>query len=330
MKRYLPFIIIAEVLVLIALIAFCVHLGADTPTESSDTSGTNAPPASSTQESTPPPTGNDGESTTSSTVTPPEPNKDPVESLYTREELEAMDTAYNKDGYGPGTTSDGKQPPYAVADQQKYGQYGAKFVTAQTDCIYLTFDCGYEYSYTDASGKTVRVTEQILDTLKQKNVKAVFFVTMPYCKSNPDLVRRMIDEGHAVGNHSNHHPSSMAALTIDEMIDEVMSLHDYVKENFGYEMHFFRPPTGAFSVQSLAVVQNLGYESIFWSFAHKDWSPDDQPTEEQALATIKGRCHGGAIYLLHAVSTTNAAVLDEAIDWFRAEGFRLELLPYGQ
>lgn len=328
MKRFLPLVIAAEVLVLIALIVFCIHLGADTPTEPSGTVGSNEPTASSTQAPTTPPTSGAPDNTTGSPTAPTEPN--PTESLYSREELELLDKTYDPDGYGPGATSGGKQPPYAVADQQKYGKYGAKFVTEQTDCIYLTFDCGYEYSYIDASGKTVRVTEQILDTLKQKNVKAVFFVTMSYCKYNPDLVQRMIDDGHAVGNHSNHHPSSMAALTIDEMIDEVMSLHEYVKENFGYEMHFFRPPTGSFSVQSLAVVQNLGYENIFWSFAHKDWSPDDQPTEEQALATIQTRCHGGAIYLLHAVSTANAAVLGDAIDYFRAEGFRLELLPYGQ
>lgn len=324
MKRKFLIVIALEIVALIALIIVLACIKPGTPDDPINTDST------STQDTTPPPTDDTQGTTdgTQGTTAPPEqvPSRDLLGKMYSMAELEAMDTESN--AYGPGTTSDGKQPPYAQDDQKKYGQYGAKFIMEESNKIYLTFDCGYEYSFQDENGKTVRVTEWILDTLKEKEVKGVFFVTMPYCEKNPDLVQRMIDEGHTVGNHSNHHPNSMAKLTIAEMVEEVMTLHDYVKEHFGYDMRFFRPPTGAFSQQSLAVVQSLGYESVFWSFAHADWDPENQPTVDKAMQTITGRHHGGAIYLLHAVSATNATVLPDVIDWFRAQGYTLELLPY--
>lgn len=310
LRRILLPIIAAECCVLLLLMAWAIRSGTTHSDPSAD------PLPSQTTE------GTTTENTIGSTVTtaPPE---NTVGTAYTRAELEALESKSKT--YGPGTASGGKRPAYADDLQKKYGQYGANFIAPESNTIYLTFDCGYEYSYQDESGKTVRVTEWILDTLKEKNVKAVFFVTMPYCKSQPDLVQRMIDEGHAVGNHSNNHPSSMANLTIDEMIYEVMSLHDYVKEHFDYEMHLFRPPTGAFSTQSLAVVHSLGYKTVHWSFAHNDWSPDNQPDVTKAYNTITGRHHGGAIYLLHAVSVTNATVLGDAIDFFHDQGYELEL-----
>lgn len=309
-RRILLSIIVAECCVLLLLMAWAICSGtthgdpSTDPLPSQTTEGTNAENTIGPAETTAPP-------------------ENTVGTAYTRAELEAMESESKT--YGPGTTSDGKRPAYAVDLQKKYEQYGANFIAPESNAIYLTFDCGYEYSYQDGSGKTIRVTEWILDTLKEKNVKAVFFVTMSYCKSQPDLVQRMIAEGHSVGNHSNNHPSSMADLTIDEMIYEVLSLHDYVKEHFDYEMHLFRPPTGAFSTQSLAVVQSLGYKTVHWSFAHNDWSPDNQPDVTKAYNTITGRHHGGAIYLLHAVSTTNATVLGDVIDFFREQGYELEL-----
>ena len=167
----------------------------------------------------------------------------------------------------------------------------------------------------------MRVTEWILDVLKEKETKAVFFVTMPYCKSNPDLVRRMIDEGHAVGNHTNNHPV-MPSETIDSMVYEITSLHDYVEQNFNYTMTLFRFPTGEFSARSLAVVQSLGYKSVHWSFAYADWTPTATPQNtESAKANILDSAHNGAIYLLHAVSTTNAYVLSDVIDGLIAKGY---------
>ncbi len=253
---------------------------------------------------------------------PTQPSGEMIGSLYTRAELEAMDNTGI--GYGPGNTSEGKRPQYAIWDQQKHEKYGANFIAPDNGKVYLTFDCGYEYTATDENGNKYRVTERILDVLKEKNVKAVFFITMPYAKEQPDLVRRMIDEGHAVGNHSNTHPV-MPDCSIDKMVWEIQSLHDYVKETFGYEMHLFRFPTGEYSTRSLAVVQTLGYKTVHWSFAYGDYNTDKQPSVESAYETVTSRHHSGAIYLLHAISTSNAAILGDAIDFFIDRGYTLDL-----
>ena len=254
-------------------------------------------------------------------TTPPatQPSAEYIGSLYTRQQLEKLDNTLIP--YGPGTAKNGDPAPYAGPAQEKYGQYGGHFIEDDKGVIYLTFDCGYEY-FVDGQPLTGR----ILDTLKEKNVKAVFFVTMSYVKSNPDLVRRMIDEGHAVGNHSaDHH--SMPSLTINEMVSQIMKLHDYVEDNFAYKMHLFRPPSGEFSIRSLAVTQSLGYETIHWSFAYGDWDTANQPEAAAALEKILSSHHNGAIYLLHAVSETNADILSDIIDGLRGKGYSLELMP---
>ena len=246
-----------------------------------------------------------------------------IGELYTRSELMALNN--DTRGYGPGpcNPNNNNRAEYAVGEQNRFGQYGANFIAPDNGKIYLTFDCGYEYT-TKLNGKDVRVTEWILDILKKKNVKAVFFVTMYYCKQSPDLVQRMVDEGHAVGNHSNNHPD-MTTISIDKAVYEVMSLHEYVEENFGYKMTLFRPPTGNFSARSLAIVQSLGYKNVHWSFAYTDWLTDKQPDVTSALNTVTSKAHSGAIYLLHAVSVTNATILGDAIDAFIDKGFNLEL-----
>ncbi len=254
---------------------------------------------------------------------PSEPiNDDPIGTKYTRRQLMALDNTGH--GYGPGNTSGGQRPEYPDPLQKKYGKYDANFIAPDNGNIYLTFDCGYEYYAKDANGKSYRVTEKILDVLKEKDVKAVFFVTMYYVKDQPDLVQRMIDEGHAVGNHTNNHPV-MPDQTIDKMVYEIQSLHDYVKKQFNYEMTLFRFPTGEYSTRSLAVVQTLGYKTVHWSFAYVDYETENQPNVQRALEKVTGSHHSGAIYLLHAISTTNATILGDAIDFFRSEGYNLEL-----
>ena len=132
----------------------------------------------------------------------------------------------------------------------------------------------------------------------------------------------MIDEGHVVGNHSNTHPADgMPSLGLDAAREDVMSLHNYVKENFGYDMYLFRCPAGIFSQQFLALNQSLGYRSVFWSFAHRDWVTDDQPDQAETLQKVVSQLHPGAIYLLHAVSSTNTAILGDFIDQARAAGY---------
>lgn len=222
--------------------------------------------------------------------------------------------------YGPGLASEGNPAPYAPGAQELYGKYDAHFIEDAENVIYLTFDCGYEYFL---EGEPV--TGMILDTLKEKDVKAVFFVTGSYVRNNPNLVRRIIDEGHILGSHSADH-KSMPSLDVAEMEQQIMSLHKTVQETFGYTMKFFRPPSGEFSLRSLALTQALGYETVHWSFAYADWDPEKQPDSQEALTKILSCHHDGAIYLLHAVSATNAQVLGDVIDGLRELGYRLELL----
>ncbi len=206
--------------------------------------------------------------------------------------------------------NDKNQPLDAVSAQEKYKTYNAQFLPEDGQLL-LTFDEGYENGY----------TSKILDTLKEKGVKAVFFVTYDYCKSSPELVQRMIDEGHTVGNHSYTHPS-LPDCSESEIIEEVMVLHDYVAEKFGYNMTLFRFPKGEFSEKALDTVKSLGYTSVFWSFAYNDWDVNGQPDKAEALQKIKDSTHSG-IYLLHAVSETNAAILGEVLDYWKAEGYVL-------
>lgn len=215
-------------------------------------------------------------------------------------------------GYSSKDRDEQNRPNGCIGYQKKYGGYGADFLRADSKTIYLTFDEGYENGCTPA----------ILDTLKEKNCKAVFFVTMPFAKQNPELVQRIIDEGHVLGSHSVTHPSAgLPSQDLETQKHELMDLHEYIKSNFGYEMYLFRYPAGIFSEQSLALVNSLGYRSVFWSFAHKDWEVDNQPDPAETLQRVTSQLHPGAIYLLHAVSTSDTQALAPFIDEARAQGY---------
>lgn len=222
-------------------------------------------------------------------------------------------------GWGQGTRTDEyNRPLSAIAAQDKYGKYDALYIGQQNDTIYLTIDEGYENGY----------TTQILDVLREKSCPAVFFVTMDYVKKNPELIQRMINEGHVIGNHSVTHPSAgLPSQSLSEQTEELMALHRYMEENYGYSMYLFRYPAGIHSEQSLALVQQLGYQSVFWSFAYRDWVTDDQPEPAASLEKIVDRLHPGAIYLLHAVSATNTQILGDFIDQTRAAGYTFSILP---
>jgi len=207
---------------------------------------------------------------------------------------------------------DNKRPLSALTAQEKYGKYQADFIKEDTKTIYLTIDEGYENGY----------TPQILDILKEKDVKAVFFVTMSYAKKNADLVQRMIDEGHIVGNHSVTHPSEgLPSQDLTDQVGEITQLHAYMVENFDYEMDLFRFPAGIYSEQSLALVAQQGYTSVFWSYGYNDWDTNNQPDTKASLDKLTGRLHNGAIYLLHAVSSTNTEILGQFIDNARNAGY---------
>lgn len=220
------------------------------------------------------------------------------------------DLSVEKIIWGPGNIQNHEQPPEPQKLQQQYAMLNAKWLLEDKNSIALTFDEGYENGYTPA----------ILDTLKEKEVRAIFFVTYDFARDNPDLIQRMLDEGHVVGNHSYHH-YSMDELDTDTAREEVAFLHRYIKENFDYEMQYFRFPKGEFSEKTLGLLQELGYQSVFWSYAYADWNPDEQPEEAKAFAGICESTHPGEIMLLHAVSATNAAILGKVIDDVRQQGY---------
>lgn len=298
--------------------ASSVPASSELPGSSAVTPSSSVPSGSIPTQPTVPPT----QPTTQPATQPVNPGPSGI-GLYTRAELEALDSTYPSGGFGAGRAPNHARPSIPVAEQNKYGKYDAYFIGEDTNVTYLTFDCGYEY-YTTVNGQRKPVTAMILDVLRDKGVKAVFFVTMDYVKAEPALVQRMIDEGHAVGNHTVNHPV-MPAQSIDTMEKEVMDLHNYVLEKYGYRMTLFRPPTGAYSIQSLAVVRNLGYKTVLWSFQYLDYETGSQPSEKSAYNTITNNTHNGTIFLLHAVSTTNAAVLDDVIDYLCANNYAIEL-----
>lgn len=214
-------------------------------------------------------------------------------------------------GYGQGKQRDAQNRPVgAVEFRDAYADLGAYPLSDDSSRIILTFDQGYENGY----------TAKILDTLRDRNVTAIFFLTGDYAKKEPALVRRMIAEGHMLGNHGMQH---LAAPTLSdaELEQEIMDLHRYVLEQYGCEMQYFRPPCGEYDERVLEKVRQLGYRTVFWSYAYVDWKTDAQPAPAEALAGLTGAAHGGAIYLLHAVSATNAEVLGALIDSLREKGF---------
>ncbi|MBE6837758.1 MAG: polysaccharide deacetylase [Ruminococcus sp.] len=230
-------------------------------------------------------------------------------------DVESLDKT--KNGYGQGVQVDDQNRTLgALQFNEKYGKYNAKAIADASDkkVLYLTFDQGYENGYTSV----------ILDTLKEKNVKAIFFVLEDYAEKNPELIERMIDEGHVIGNHSKSH-YSMPELSGEKCKQEISSLHQYMIENFNYEMSMFRPPMGEFSEYSLAQTQLAGYQTVMWSFAYADWDVNNQPDYETAYEKLVNAIHPGAIYLLHSVSKTNAEVLPAFIDKMHSLGYEFKV-----
>lgn len=218
----------------------------------------------------------------------------------------------NKIGYSYGVAKDGVPHQNSVTAQEKFKEYGA--IALDTVCesnnIYLTFDCGYENGY----------TSKILDTLKEKEVTAAFFVTLDYIKSNPEIVKRMILEGHIVGNHSSTHPS-FPSLSRAKMAKEIEGVDNYLRVNFGYTSPYFRFPAGEYSDNALELVQSIGYQSVFWSVAYADWDTSVVKGCDYATTTVCSRLHKGAIILLHAVSADNTAAMGTIIDKARESGY---------
>lgn len=203
--------------------------------------------------------------------------------------------------------------PVGTASADALAQYDAAYVGDDREpVIYLTFDAGYE------GGQTAR----ILDTLRAHQVPAAFFVVGHYLETEPDLVRRMANEGHTVGNHTYHH-SDMASISDPEAFAEELRLVEEAYQDITGEpmARYYRPPQGVYSQENLEMAQSLGYRTVFWSLAYVDWLQDDQPTAEEAFAKLLPRIHNGAVVLLHATSETNAEILDELLTRWKEMGY---------
>ena len=212
---------------------------------------------------------------------------------------------------------DGKQP-LPIQEANFFKDYDSYYVGNPNEkIIYLTFDSGYENGFTN----------HILDVLKKHNVPGNFFVVESYIKNNPDIIKRMEKEGHLVCNHSVSHTSMASIHDKDKFNKEILDVANTYKEITGKDMpKFFRPPMGKYSINSLKKTKDLGYKTIFWSFAYKDWIIDNQPSEEEAIKKITNGVHPGCIMLIHAVSKTNTAVLKTVIEQIRADGYEFKPL----
>ena len=204
----------------------------------------------------------------------------------------------------------------AGVDQLK--RYDAAYIgdTSQK-VLYLTFDAGYENG----------CTEKILDTLKKHQVSVAFFLVGNYIQRNADLVRRMVEEGHTVGNHTMHHYDMSKISDKETFAKELRDLEALYKETTGQELtKYYRPPQGIYSEDNLKMAQELGYKTVFWSLAYVDWNNDAQPTAGEAFAKLLPRTHSGAVVLLHSTSKTNAEILDELLTKWEEEGYHFGTL----
>ena len=204
-----------------------------------------------------------------------------------------------KIGWGIKRAENHKQPDLGSSNLKLLQEYdGIAIGNKEDKSVYLTFDNGYEAGY----------TSKLLDTLKENDVKAAFFITAHYLNTAPELVERMIKEGHIVGNHTVNH-KSMPSISDEEIEKEVMELHKSVYEKFNYEMKYIRPPKGEFSERTLKKCEQLGYKTVMWSFAYCDWDENKQGRELYGKDKIISNIHNGAIILLHANSVDNSNIL---------------------
>ncbi len=206
------------------------------------------------------------------------------------------------------------QSPIGNAGMQELSKYDAAYLgDTEEKVLYLTFDAGYENG----------CTAKILDILKKHEVPAAFFLVGNYMEKNADLVRRMVDEGHIVGNHTMHHYDMSKISDLDNFQKELTALEKLFTDLTGKELpKYYRPPQGTYSEENLKMAQSLGYKTVFWSLAYVDWNNDAQPTPQQAFDKLLPRIHNGAVILLHSTSQTNAQILDELLTRYKEMGYR--------
>ena len=219
--------------------------------------------------------------------------------------------------WGLSFRTEGAAPVGPVNQNVLQGYDAAYLGDTSQPVIYLTFDAGYENG----------CTAKILDILQKHNVKAAFFLVGNYLEQNADLVRRMVAEGHTVGNHTMHHPDMSKISDLASFQKELEALETLYRQITGEEMaQYYRPPQGTYSQENLKMAQELGYKTVFWSLAYVDWNNDSQPTAEYAFGKLIPRIHNGAVVLLHSTSQTNAQILDELLTRWEEMGYRFGTL----
>lgn len=226
-------------------------------------------------------------------------------------------SAAQSTGWGLSFQEEGKRPAgnASIDDLKQYNAYYA----SDTDqkIIYLTFDAGYENGNTPA----------ILDALKKHQAPAVFFVVGNFIKDNPDLIRRILAEGHIIGNHTMTHPDLPQISSMDAFQKELQDVEELYTSLTGEAMtKFYRPPRGIYNTENLSMAKELGYSTFFWSLAYVDWIQDQQPSREEAFQKLLTRIHPGAIVLLHNTSSTNAEILDELLTKWEEMGYEFHSL----
>jgi len=225
------------------------------------------------------------------------------------------------DNWGLGFAENGSEKqPAGNATAEELRQLDAYYLgDAGEKVIYLTFDCGYE------NGNT----KHILKALKKHKAKGTFFVVGHFLESSPDLVKQMIAEGHAVGNHTYHHPDMSSIATKESFQKELDDNAALFQQITGEEMSkYYRPPQGKYSAVNLKMAKELGYHTFFWSLAYVDWYEDRQPSHEEAFTKLTGRIHPGAIVLLHSTSRTNGEILDELLTKWENMGYTFQPLSH--
>ncbi len=221
--------------------------------------------------------------------------------------------------WGLGFGQDGLKPKgTATIDEMKV--YDAYYMSKTDDkVIYLTFDCGYENGNTPA----------ILDALKKHEVVGTFFVVGHFLETAPELVKRMVDEGHIVGNHTYHHRDMPKLASEESFRKELDDVAIKFKEVTGQEMMtYYRPPQGKYNITNLKMAQALGYKTFFWSLAYSDWDVNKQPSKESAISKLTKRVHPGAVVLLHNTSKTNGEILDELLTKWEEMGYTFKPLSH--
>ncbi|MDO4274742.1 MAG: polysaccharide deacetylase family protein [Eubacteriales bacterium] len=230
---------------------------------------------------------------------------------------QTIETSAESTSWGLSFQEEGKRPVgnATIEELKEYDAYYAK--NTEEKIIYLTFDAGYENGNMPA----------ILDALKKHNVPATFFVVGNFISDNPDLIKRMVAEGHTVGNHTMTHPNMSKISTQEDFAKELGGVEELYKEITGTEMtKFYRPPQGIYSKTNLSMAKERGYHTFFWSLAYVDWYQDKQPSKEEAFEKLLKRIHPGAVVLLHSTSSTNAQILDELLGKWEEMGYQFQSL----